>query len=279
MSPDEQATPSEAPLEPMSPELALVDPEAARRARERLELFDSSRRVTGISGDQIRTGPSMGQLVRDRLLAAGADPDLLIAGREPAQDRPRLDERNQPVAAPARSRRRTALAVTATALAAIAGMAALALIPLRSRSDAAEARTTSAATADAETNRPGGTVAAGRPKKAEVRGKVRSRRPTPSARMTKPPKPPRRIVRTTRTFVWPSVRRATRYRVEFFRRGRKIFEASPLRPRLELPRQWQYRGRRFRLTRGTYRWLVRPAFGRSSTRLGNPITSSTWVVR
>jgi hypothetical protein len=277
MSQDQQARSSNAPLEPMSPELALVDPEAARRARERLELFDGSP-ATGFSANQIRIRPSTAPSVRDRLLADGTDPDLLIAGPETSEELPRLEAPDQPPAAPARSRRRTVLAVTATVLATIAGMAALALVSLRSRSDEAVARTTPAATAGGDTARSTGKVAAGRPRKGRARREVRSQRSKPPARVTNR-KPPRRVVRTTRTFVWPSVPRATRYRVEFFRRGRKIFEASPLRPRLELPQRWQYKGRRFRLTRGTYRWRVRPAFGRFSPRLGQPITSSTWIVR
>jgi hypothetical protein len=262
----------------MSPELALVDPEAASRARDRLELFGSSP-ATGFNADQIRVRPSKAPSVRDRLLAAGTRRDLLIAGLDSPEELTGLDAPGQPPAAPARSRRRTALAVTATALATIAGMAALALIPLQSRSEGTEGRTTQAAIAGEDAARPTGNVAVGRPKMGTAPAEVRSQRSTPPARVAKPRKPPTRIVRTTRTFVWPSVPRATKYRVEFFRRGRKIFEASPLTPRLALPQQWRYKGRRFRLTRGTYQWRVRPAFGRSSSRLGDPITSSTWVVR
>jgi hypothetical protein len=83
-----------------------------------------------------------------------------------------------------------------------------------------------------------------------------------------------------RTFVWPPVSGAAFYRVEFFRGRRKVFEASPTKPRLELPLSWSHGGRRFRLTRGKYRWEVRPAFGaRSRPRYGPPVTRSTWTAQ
>jgi hypothetical protein len=230
--------------------------------------------------------------VRDRLLAAGTDRDLLVPPAPSEQPYP-LVALGRPSAAAPPTRRRTFLAVTVTVLAAIAGMAALAFVPMGARSDGAEARATRATVAGVQTNRSPGKVAVRQPREANTPPRARSRGSTPApatpapatpapttsapAATNKPRKTARRDLPTTRTFVWPSVPRATRYRVEFFRRGRKIFQASPLRPRLELPQQWQYKGRRFHLIRGIYRWRVRPAFGRSSTRLGQPITSSTWT--
>jgi len=83
----------------------------------------------------------------------------------------------------------------------------------------------------------------------------------------------------SRVFVWLPDPRANRYRVEFFRGGRKIFQARTVKPRLRLPRRWAFNGRRFELTPGTYRWLVRPAYGRASNaRYGAPIVASRWVV-
>lgn len=84
----------------------------------------------------------------------------------------------------------------------------------------------------------------------------------------------------TRTFVWPAAPGATFYRVEFFRDGRKIFDASPATARIELPLRWVFRGRHFRLTKATYRWEVRPAFGpRSHPRYGKLITRSVWAAQ
>lgn len=84
----------------------------------------------------------------------------------------------------------------------------------------------------------------------------------------------------TRVFVWPAAPGATFYRVEFFRDGRKIFNASPATPRIELPLRWVFRGRHFRLTKATYRWEVRAAFGpRSHPRYGKLITRSVWAAQ
>ena len=80
-------------------------------------------------------------------------------------------------------------------------------------------------------------------------------------------------------FVWLPRRRASHYRVEFRRAGRKIFQATTARPRLLLPDRWVYNGRGFRLTPGRYRWTVRPAFGsRANPRYGTPIVDSRWRV-
>ena len=108
-----------------------------------------------------------------------------------------------------------------------------------------------------------------------------------SPHSTKPPVQPKKRLHgvrssefATRLFVWPAVSRATFYRVEFFRRGRKIFKASPTSSRIELPLRWVFRGRHFRLTPATYRWEVRAAFGpRSRPRYGKFITRSMWTAQ
>jgi hypothetical protein len=82
-----------------------------------------------------------------------------------------------------------------------------------------------------------------------------------------------------RLFVWLPHRRASHYRVEFFRRGKKIFQATTLKARLVLPDRWVFKGRRFQLTPGNYRWTVRPGLGsRSNARYGRPIVASRWTV-
>jgi hypothetical protein len=112
----------------------------------------------------------------------------------------------------------------------------------------------------------------------DVGGSILPRSAQPAVRPTKPTQlgPPSAL--PTRVFIWPAVSRATFYKVEFFRSNRKIFVATPSMPRIELPLRWVFRGRDFRLTRGTYRWEVRPAFGpRSRPRYGNLITQSMWT--
>ena len=102
----------------------------------------------------------------------------------------------------------------------------------------------------------------------------------PAVKPKKRLQPGRQSEFPTRVFVWPAAPRATFYKVEFFRRGRRIFEASPAMPRIELPLRWVFRGRQFRLTPGTYRWEVRAAFGpRSRPRYGRLITRSVWTAQ
>jgi hypothetical protein len=61
-----------------------------------------------------------------------------------------------------------------------------------------------------------------------------------------------------RTFAWAPAAGASSYRIRIIRGRTTIFAAVSTRPRLRLPRSWTYRGRVNRLTRGRYRWVVRP---------------------
>jgi hypothetical protein len=80
-------------------------------------------------------------------------------------------------------------------------------------------------------------------------------------------------------FVWPAVRSARFYRLEVFRGGTKVLEATPREPRFALHRRWRYRGRTIALTSGVYVWIVRPATGRPpAVRYGRPVTRSRWTV-
>lgn len=79
-----------------------------------------------------------------------------------------------------------------------------------------------------------------------------------------------------KVFGWVPVRRATHYRVEFFRGSTKIFEARPVAARLELPQSWRYAGRRYRLVPGRHTWVVRPGFGPPArARYGRQIVGAT----
>ncbi len=64
--------------------------------------------------------------------------------------------------------------------------------------------------------------------------------------------------RPPQTFVWPTVEGVGAYEVELFRDEERILVARTAQPRLTLDRQWTYRGRRFTLAPGSYRWSVRP---------------------
>jgi hypothetical protein len=93
--------------------------------------------------------------------------------------------------------------------------------------------------------------------------------PVPGERVTSPP-----------YLVWTPVRRASYYNLQLIRGGRKILSAWPLRPGYRLRRTWTYKGRRYRLRPGVYRWYVWPGYGRISAAqyAQRPLGSSTFVV-
>jgi hypothetical protein len=91
--------------------------------------------------------------------------------------------------------------------------------------------------------------------------------PVPAARVKSPPK-----------LVWTPVKRASYYNLQLVR-GRKVLSVWPLRTTFQLRRTWTYKGRRYRLRPGLYRWYVWPGFGRiSAARYGRLLGSSTFVV-
>ena len=94
--------------------------------------------------------------------------------------------------------------------------------------------------------------------------------PTPGLRITTKSPP---------TLVWAPAKGATYYNLQLIR-GRKVLSAWPVRPSYRLRRTWLYRGRRYRLQPGVYRWYVWPGYGRiSAARYAErPLGSSTFVV-
>jgi hypothetical protein len=74
---------------------------------------------------------------------------------------------------------------------------------------------------------------------------------------------------------WIAVKGARYYNIQL-RRGPKVLSAWPVRPSLQLRRTWSYRGRRYKLRPGVYRWYVWP---RIAGRYGRLLGSSTFVVK
>jgi hypothetical protein len=90
---------------------------------------------------------------------------------------------------------------------------------------------------------------------------------------------PGAVVAAPPTLSWAPVKRASYYNV-LLMRGRKVFSAWPARTSLRLPIAWTYKGRRYRLRPGVYRWYVWPGFGRvTAGRYGRLIGGSTFVFR
>jgi hypothetical protein len=92
------------------------------------------------------------------------------------------------------------------------------------------------------------------------------RAPAEGARLRKPPK-----------LLWARDPEASYYNVQLFRGEQKILSTWPVGASLKLKRTWKYQGRRYALTRGTYRWFVWPGFGaRSNVEYGELLGSKSF---
>jgi hypothetical protein len=91
--------------------------------------------------------------------------------------------------------------------------------------------------------------------------------------------PPGARVTTVPTLSWRAAPHAVLYNVQLFRGSHKILSAWPRTAALELGSRWTYAGRARRLTPGTYRWYVWPAYRRGKgVRFGRLVGRSTFVV-
>jgi hypothetical protein len=91
--------------------------------------------------------------------------------------------------------------------------------------------------------------------------------PTPGAAVTAPP-----------NLVWTPVKKASYYNIQLIR-GNRVLSAWPARPGFQLRRTWLYKGRRYRLRPGVYRWYVWPGYGQiAAAKYGKLLGSSTFVV-
>jgi hypothetical protein len=273
-------------LEPLTPELALIDPDLARLARDRLQppvtVLNTSARRSSVS--DVDDEPLAERASRDWASRAEnvAHPEHSFGAVSsvPRRVQSELDgaSRDAP-RAPSRKRwRRRAALATLGVIVVSAGAYALASdstvreeIPIQTPKKA-PAQIHPNGKAQGPTRQSQRAAAKGAPKV--------SRHPIVLGTRTTGPNSKRPSTFPTRVFIWPTIPHASFYKVEFFRRGRKVFTALPSTPRLELPLHWVYRGRRFELMIGVYSWKVTPAFGpRSGLRYGDPIIRSTWVAR
>jgi hypothetical protein len=117
------------------------------------------------------------------------------------------------------------------------------------------------ATVDAAGNRSGGVSATATPHTIYLV------KPADGARIKAPP-----------TLVWVPAAKATYYNVQLYRGGTKVLSAWPTPNQLRLTSSWKYRGRRYRLQPGTYRWYVWPGIGpRRAAKYGRLLGQSTFV--
>jgi hypothetical protein len=289
-------------LEQLSPELALVDADLARLARSRLPDYPALPAALARADDG-HPAPDPGSL-RAAIAARGPSPPAertVVEGPRPttpraivvaAGARPHVaktaamtadrDETGRTLGAEEpgdRGRGRLRRYSTAAALVVLSLLGfVIAAAKLTGENDAATSAPPPAASARA-------VPAEGESQEGKT-GTARATAPAAPAATTPPTSRPAAKkdgasgqaggLRTPgHTFVWLPVREANHYKVEFFRGTKKIFEARPSRARLELPERWTFKGRRYTLTSGRYRWSVRPGFGpRTKARYGRAIVSS-----
>jgi hypothetical protein len=251
------------PVEIISPELVLVDPELRRRAR--LLLRDPGTPMRGGRGERVvpdleNAAPAKSALsagVGTRApesaeLAAGAD-----TGR-----RPRV------------LGRRLLTAALYVAVPAIAVSAVTYLGDLAAANSAPVSRTPEPAmTKDAPKTRSD--------RRALVRpaagASVNESRPSAQGKTGRESRSP--LAAGKFVFVWMPVDGATGYRFAFFRAGVRILDRVTEVPRVEVSASWRVRSKLYRIEPGTYRWTVR-AITRSGTgaATGAPVVDSLWVL-
>jgi HYR domain len=94
------------------------------------------------------------------------------------------------------------------------------------------------------------------------------RSPKDGVRLRKPPK-----------LIWERNSEASYYNVQLFRGEAKILSAWPTARTLSLKRTWRYKGKRYTLTNGLYRWYVWPGFGaRANVNYGEMLGFSTFQI-
>jgi hypothetical protein len=240
--------------EPLTPELALVDPELARRAREQLSHHTLEPRPAAVAHEE----------------SAPAPPVRVAQSTESA---PGLDGQVAP-----RTRRRRAI-ILSIVLGAAATAAVLRVVPLRAFFWESTGPIVSPAARESSTRVPADTIAPRatppRPVKSGTKASTPSR-PTAKSQARAAPRP---AAEPQRAFAWVPVPKATYYIVRFYRGRKEILEARPSAARLLLPRKWAFKGRRYSLGPGRYSWTVRPGFGRpSQARYGRPIVAAELVV-
>jgi hypothetical protein len=236
--------PRELAAGPISPELVLVDPELAARARSALPEHPWPAPVP------IEPSPRPGRDERAPLAAifgivsfvAALLLVILVLSVIPRDDRPTFaanDDGAEPAPPPTTAQSPQPVA------------------PRRTQPPAARKKPAAKRTEPARRPRT-------RSKPARRPGTVTQprRRSTPRKRREQPRFTP------ARTFSWPPQARAASYQVTFLRNGKAFYRTRTRAPRVELPR-------RVRFTSGGYRWIVRPVIAGA---LGDPIVDSTFEV-
>jgi hypothetical protein len=260
-------------LEPISPELVLVDPELARSAREALP----ARPWEAVAPPPRWVPPPV------PVVAPAEAPVPEAPAALPSTERARLWPRRAATAA-------VSLAAIAAFVAASAGAFTDPddrpyLAPLEVESAPPAETIAPSALPPAFTPRTlvqppkAESKSKAAPEKPAVRPSARPRSPTPAARARsrnapegRPPTGSAAGFGKGRTFAWPRYTGATYYHVTLTRAGKAVWEARPAGPQIVLPA-------RLRLRPAKYMWVVRAGYGvRSERRLGPPFLRSRFQV-
>ena len=259
--------------EPVSPELALIDPELGRWARTELPDVppppprSPAARAREAAPHSARepAPPDAPDRGRDRLTPAEY---AQVARRGRVVDRPRTVRR-----------RESTRSIVVWALLLLVSLAAGVLLAAHPWSRSGSAAPGSEEHRQTQTARS-----------APARGRESSERTATSPRRdgsrttasTVPSRRPQRRVLTVapRSFAWVRVPTAAYYLFRLYRGAQLIFVARPRQNHLLLPGSWTFAGHRHRIAGGRYRWSVRAGFGPPrARRYGREIVRATLVVQ
>jgi hypothetical protein len=84
---------------------------------------------------------------------------------------------------------------------------------------------------------------------------------------------------STVPFAWPGVSAAHAYVFTLSRGTKVIYRARTTAEQLALKRSWKYQGRRYKLTRGAYRWRVTALVASASNGTRTVVSAPFWIDR